>query len=285
MNQKEPRNNKDPQRARMDALISEISESLRDLAARLPKATQNLDEAELRRLAETLEPLRDMASPEALSGESFDPSLRRATFRDSRRIHSSHPWHGVEIGKSSPAVVTCYVEMVPTDTIKYEVDKSSGLLKADRPQVFSSVCPANYGFVPQTYCGDRVAELAKRKLGKRKLEGDGDPLDICVLSSHAIPHGDFLMEAVPIGGFRLIDRNQADDKIIAVMKGDPAYGHITDLKEVPKQIVEKLKHYFLTYKNMPDEERHTQLPNVYGRREAHDVIKRSQEDYRRKFGK
>src|SRR6185503_7809262 len=74
-------------------------------------------------------------------------------------LFQSHPWHGVPIGDDSPEIVTAYIEIVPTDTVKYELDKSSGLLKIDRPQRFSNVCPTNYGFVPQTYCGEKVAEL------------------------------------------------------------------------------------------------------------------------------
>ena len=213
--------------------------------------------------------------------ESFSPELRQTLLKEARRQFTSHPWHGVSIGEHAPRIVTCYIEMVPTDTIKYEVDKASGLLKADRPQLFSNVCPANYGFMPQTYCGSKVAELASQRTGRSKIVGDGDPLDVCVLSSHAIPHGDFLLEAVPIGGLRLLDRKQADDKIVAVMKGDPAYGDITDIKSVPKQILEKLKHYFLTYKDMPGEQHHCEITHVYGRREAQQVIRRSREDYRR----
>src|SRR5580693_3097802 len=96
------------------------------------------------------------------------------------RLFKTHPWHGVPIGPDAPRVVTVYVEIVPSDTVKYEVDKPTGHLKVDRPQKFSNVCPTLYGFIPQTYSDRRVAELARRRTGRRSLAGDGDPLDVCV---------------------------------------------------------------------------------------------------------
>ena len=100
-------------------------------------------------------------------------------------LFQPHPWHGVAPGPLAPEQVTVYVEIVPSDDVKYELDKATGFLKVDRPQQFSSACPSLYGFVPQTYCGERVAGLAARSAGK-DLVGDGDPLDICVLSERAI---------------------------------------------------------------------------------------------------
>ena len=89
--------------------------------------------------------------------------------------YKSHPWHGVDVGADSPNIVTCFIEMVTTDTVKYEVDKVSGYLKIDRPQKYSNVLPALYGFIPQTLCAERVAKLALDKTGKQELQGDGDP--------------------------------------------------------------------------------------------------------------
>ena len=132
--------------------------------------------------------------------------------------HKAHPWHGIAIGDNAPEIVTAFIEIVPTDTVKYEIDKESGYLKIDRPQKFSNVVPALYGFVPQTYCDIKIAEFASQKSGKKVDKGDGDPLDICVLSEHTITHGDIILQAIPIGGLRLIDKGEADDKIIAVMK-------------------------------------------------------------------
>ena len=131
----------------------------------------------------------------------------------------SHPWHGIVIGENAPGILTAFIEIVPTDTVKYEIDKESGYLKIDRPQKFSNVVPTLYGFIPQTYCDVKVAEFSALKSGKAVHKGDGDPLDICVLSEKTITHGDVILQAIPIGGFRLIDKGEADDKIIAVMKG------------------------------------------------------------------
>jgi inorganic pyrophosphatase len=196
----------------------------------------------------------------------------------------AHPWHGVSIGAEAPEVVTAYVEIVPTDTVKYEIDKASGHLKVDRPQQFSNVCPTLYGFIPQTFCGRRVAELSQQKTRLPTVEGDGDPMDICILAEPDFSHGDFLLQAVPVGGLRLIDRNQADDKIIAVLKGDVAFGGWREISDVPEALVERLKHYFLTYKRPPGAERSAiEITHVYGSGEARDVIERSRDDYRSRF--
>lgn len=199
--------------------------------------------------------------------------------------YRSHPWHGVFIGEEAPFEVTTYIECVPTDTIKYEVDKVSGYLKVDRPQKFSNVIPALYGFIPQTYCADQVAKLCNERNWRTDIVGDGDPIDICVLTEKHIPHGDLLVQAIPIGGFRMIDGNEADDKIIAVMKQDEIYKNYHDLSDCPITFIERLRHYFLTYKNMPGHPQKVEITHTYGREEAHEVIRRSQQDYHAKFGK
>lgn len=191
----------------------------------------------------------------------------------------AHPWHGIPVGKQAPEIVTAFIEIVPTDTVKYEIDKETGYLKIDRPQQYSNVIPALYGFVPQTYCGERIARLASQKAGKLVEKGDGDPVDICVLTEREITHGDIILQAIPIGGFRLIDKGEADDKIIAVLKGDAMFGHFTELDDLPVAVLKRLQHYFLTYKNLPGEKALTEITNVYGREEAHEVIKTSMLDY------
>lgn len=195
-----------------------------------------------------------------------------------------HPWHGVSIGDKSPTICTSFIEIVPTDAIKYEVDKESGILKVDRPQQFSNVFPALYGFLPQTFCDAEVGKLCMEKTGKTGIIGDQDPLDIIVLTEKIIARGGILVQAIPIGGFRMIDQNQADDKIIAIMKGDEVYGGWKDLSDVNEAILTRLKHYFLTYKKNPDEkENRVEIDGIYGREEAYEVIRRSQTDYRNKF--
>ena len=118
-----------------------------------------------------------------------------------------HPWHGVDPGKRFPEIVRAYIEIVPTDGVKYEIDKHSGYLMVDRPQRFSSFCPTLYGFVPRTYCGDRVAAYALA--GSPPVsQGDGDPLDICVLTDRPISRGEILLDARPIGGLRMVERGE-----------------------------------------------------------------------------
>ncbi|GAB3992225.1 inorganic pyrophosphatase [Spirosoma daeguense] len=192
----------------------------------------------------------------------------------------AHPWHGIPIGELAPKQVTVFIEIVPTDTVKYEIDKNTGYLKIDRPQQYSNVLPALYGFIPQTYCGDQIARLATEKSGRHVEMGDGDPLDICVLTEREITHGDLILQAIPIGGFRMIDKGEADDKIIAVLKGDAMYGQYTELAQLPEAVVKRLRHYFLTYKTLPDEPVAMELANVYGQSEAWEVIQTSVNDYK-----
>jgi inorganic pyrophosphatase len=201
-------------------------------------------------------------------------------------LFQSHPWHGAEIGDGAPNVVTSYIEIVPTDVVKYELDKVTGLLRVDRPQRFSNVCPSLYGFVPQTLCGPKVAERARAAATPgTEIIGDDDPLDICVLTERAILHGNVLVDAIPIGGFRMIDGDEADDKIIAVLDGDPVYGKLTELAQCPPPLIDRLRHYFLTYKQAPDQTAvSVRIAEVYGRDEAHAVIRASQEDYTSVFG-
>ena len=195
------------------------------------------------------------------------------------RTNKAHPWHGVPIGDGAPDEVTVFVEIVPSDTFKYEVDKETGYLKIDRPQQYSNVVPANYGFIPQTYCSERIAALARAKTDIEIRDGDGDPLDILVLSEHHIPRGDIILKARPIGGFALVDDNEADDKIIAVLKGDKVFGQYKEISELPTGILERFEHYFLTYKSLPDAPNVCQIAYSYGREDSYEVIRNAIEDY------
>lgn len=198
--------------------------------------------------------------------------------------YTLHPWHGVEPGKSAPQLVNAFIEIVPTDTVKYEVDKASGWLKVDRPQQFSNIVPALYGFIPQTLCDIQTGEYCMSKTGRTGIIGDQDPIDVVVLSEKTFPTSAFLMQVVPIGGFRMIDKNEADDKIIAVMKDDAVYGQYTDITQVEPNIVKRLQHYFLTYKDMPGTTGKTvEIADVYGATEAREVIVCSLNDYRNRF--
>ena len=198
--------------------------------------------------------------------------------------YTLHPWHGVNIGELAPEIVTVYIEITPSDTVKYEIDKESGILKIDRPQLYSNIVPALYGFIPQTYCRDEVASLCMSKTGLKNITGDGDPLDILVLTEHRIAQGNILVQAVPIGGLRMIDKNQADDKIISVLKQDGMYAQYTDINQLPESVINRLKHYFLTYKRSPEGTQPIDIPSIYGREEALDVIEAARRDYDREFG-
>ena len=201
------------------------------------------------------------------------------------KLFKAHPWHGVLPGPDAPAIVNAYVEIVPTDAVKYELDKPSGHLRVDRPQRFSSMCPTPYGFIPQTFCGPAVAALCETRTGRKSIRGDGDPLDICVLTERPAAHGDFIARAVPIGGLRMIDGDEADDKIIAVLESDISYGHLQDFADAPPGLIDRLKHYFLSYKQLPhDGPRRVEIPEVYDRASALEVILRSIEDYRLTYG-
>ncbi len=210
---------------------------------------------------------------------------RKATESPGRLMglrYKSHPWHGVDIGKNAPEIVTCYIEMVPLDTVKYEVDKVSGYLKIDRPQKYSNKVPSLYGFIPQTYSGEGVAKFDTEK-GGEDITGDGDPIDICVLTEKEISHGNILVEARPIGSLRMIDNRQADDKVIAVLNNDMVYGDYRDISDVPTKVLDRLKHYFLTYKDLPGQERDCYITRVMGIDETRDLIYRAIEDYSRRF--
>jgi inorganic pyrophosphatase len=206
------------------------------------------------------------------------------TKRSSAQLFQAHPWHGLTPGNAAPEMVNAYIEIVPTDAVKYELDKESGHLHVDRPQRFSSMCPSLYGFIPQTFCGDEVAKLCAERTGAVDIKGDRDPMDICVLTEKTFAQGNFFLNAKPIGGLRMIDGEQADDKIISILESDLAYGHIRDIGECPKALVDRLKHYFLSYKQPPgDAPRRVEIVDVYDRQEALDVIRRSLLDYQNKF--
>jgi inorganic pyrophosphatase len=195
------------------------------------------------------------------------------------RTNKAHPWHGIPIGEDAPASVTVFVEIVPRDTVKYEVDKETGYLKIDRPQQYSNVVPANYGFIPRTYCGENIADMARAKFHKPITDGDNDPLDILVLSEHHIPRGDIILKATPIGGIGLIDGGEADDKIIAVLKGDKVFEQYKDIAELPDGILKRFEHYFLTYKSLPGEPNICEIAYTYGREKSYEVINAAIADY------
>lgn len=201
--------------------------------------------------------------------------------------YKAHPWHGVGIGANAPEMVRTYIEVVPGDQMKYEICKESGYLMIDRPNKYSNNVPAAYGFIPQTYSAEAMAEFCMKASGRTNIIGDGDPLDICVLMDRPLVHGDLLLDAIIIGGFRMIDNKEADDKIIAVLKDDPVFGNIKDVSECPKHLIKRMKHYFLTYKEDPDDPNSTkevEITHTYGREEALEIVRLSQVDYQNHYG-
>ena len=190
-----------------------------------------------------------------------------------------HPWHGLDTGPDVPRVVHAFVEITPFDSVKYEVDKASGYLHVDRPQRSSSLPPTLYGFVPRTYCGVEVGALCPGA-----TVGDGDPLDICVVSERPIDRGEVLLRARVIGGIQMVDHGEADDKIVAVLEGDFFWGEAREITDVPRALVERLRHYFLTYKLVPGVDPVARIQEVYGSAHAFHVVEASRRDYATRFG-
>ncbi len=191
-----------------------------------------------------------------------------------------HPWHGLDVGPNPPSVVHAYIEITPMDLVKYELDKTTGWLRVDRPQASSSLPPTLYGLIPRTYCDRRVA-----KFMKGADRGDNDPLDICVVSERPINRSEVILNARIVGGLPMNDGGEADDKIIAVLDNDPVLTNITDISHLPEPLVDRLRHYFLTYKYVPGEDQSkVSIDSVYGREQAEKVIRAAIEDYDEAYG-
>lgn len=193
--------------------------------------------------------------------------------------HRPHPWHGLRPGNNAPKSITVFVEMTPFDHVKYELDKATGFLCVDRPQRTTSHLPCLYGFMPQTYCAESVARLSP--MSRR---GDHDPLDVCVVSERTVDRSEITLKARVVGGLQMIDGDEADDKIIAILEGDHVLGDVSDVSELPSIMVERIRHYFLTYKMAPDQESGVSRVEPYGRDHAFRVIEASMADYKRHFG-
>jgi inorganic pyrophosphatase len=189
-----------------------------------------------------------------------------------------HPWHGLEAGREPPGLLNAFIEITPFDLIKYEVDKHSGYLRVDRPQRGSSQPPALYGFIPRTYCDAEV-----QRLSPTSVRGDGDPLDICVLSERPIARSEIIVRVRVVGGFQMVDHGDADDKIISVLENDHIYGSARDIADLPPVLVERLHHYFSTYKLVPEKPNSVRIERTYGRRRALEVVKAAMRDYERTF--
>lgn len=191
-----------------------------------------------------------------------------------------HPWHGLDVGENPPHVVNAFIEITPFDMIKYEVDKKTGYLRVDRPQRSSSMPPSLYGFIPRTYCGNKVGALSNAT-----NIGDGDPLDLCVLSERPIDRTEVILSTRVIGGLHMIDRGEADDKIITVLDNDKYYSNVQDVSDLPEVLIERIRHYFGTYKLIPGTDNNdVYVERVFDVEHARKVISASMEDYVDMFG-
>lgn len=174
-----------------------------------------------------------------------------------------HPWHDVSIGKNAPESVIGIVEIPKNCRAKYELDKDSGMLILDRVLYTSINYPANYGFIPQTYCDD------------------DDPLDILVISQiDIVPM--CLVEAKVIGVMRMLDGGEMDDKILAVAANDMSVNYINDISELPPHLTKELRSFFEDYKKL--EKKSVVVEEFQGREVALQIIEQSVQDYQAKFG-
>ncbi len=190
-----------------------------------------------------------------------------------------HPWHGLAAGPDVPRIVHAYIEMSRFDDIKYEIDKTTGYMRVDRPQLTSSQPPTLYGFIPRTYCGTRIHELSPKS-----ERGDHDPLDICVISERPLNRAEVILNARVVGALKAIDTGEADDKIIAILQNDTFWQSVNDISEVPIVLVNRLRHYFSTYKMIPGEPSRMSVEEVVGREEAYELIRAAMADYEEMYG-
>ncbi len=174
-------------------------------------------------------------------------------------IKSSNPWHTVNIGENSPDIINGIIEIPRGTRAKYELDKESGLLKLDRVLYTSMYYPANYGFIPKTYCDDK------------------DPLDILVLSQITIVPM-CIVSAKVIGAMRMLDGGEHDDKIIAVAENDMSVNHFNDISELPKHFINELRSFFEDYKKL--EHKTVEVTEFQNAKIAKEIVKQSIFDYK-----
>jgi inorganic pyrophosphatase len=163
-----------------------------------------------------------------------------------------NPWHDVALGERIEERFAVLIEIPKGSKVKYELDKATGLLRVDRILYSAVHYPANYGFLPQTYCED------------------GDPLDALVLCQEAVVPG-CLLGARAIGVLEMRDEKGDDDKIIAVHIDDPEYAHYRDVDQLPPHRLRELERFFVDYKAL--ENKRVQVERLHGVGRAHAVIR------------
>ena len=169
-----------------------------------------------------------------------------------------HPWHGVNKGENAPDIVTAVIEVPKGSNLKYELDKPSGMLKVDRVLYSAVHYPANYGFIPQSYCEDN------------------DPLDILVLCQESVVPLS-LLRAKPIGVMKMIDQGEKDDKIVAVHVDDPEFMFYKHIDELPPHCLKTLRRFFEDYKVLENKE--VIIEKFLGPEEARKIIEGAFELY------
>ncbi len=175
---------------------------------------------------------------------------------------SFNAWHDVSFGENAPEFVTGIIEIPKNSRAKYELDKETGMILLDRVIASPMFYPANYGFIPRTYCDDK------------------DPLDILVLSDiEIVPM--CLVEAKIIGVMQMIDGGEMDDKIIAVAKGDKNWNHINDLTDLNPHVLDEIRVFFEDYKKL--EKKSTEVKGFLNKAEAIRIFEQSVVDYKEKF--
>ena len=175
-----------------------------------------------------------------------------------------NPWHHVSPGDDAPSTVQGIIEIPRGSRAKYELDKLSGLLRLDRVLYSSVYYPANYGFIPQTFCDDQ------------------DPLDVLVLSQIEMEPL-CIVDAKVIGVMRMLDGGEADDKIIAVAATDMSVNHINDISELPQHFINEIRHFFEEYKRL--EKKEVKVEDFGNAEEAKEIVRQAIADYKKKFGR
>mgnify|MGYP000020276238 CR=1 FL=1 len=173
-------------------------------------------------------------------------------------LDANNPWHKVNVGTNAPNIVNGIIEIPKNTRAKYELDKESGLLMMDRVLYSSMYYPANYGFIPKTYCDDK------------------DPLDILVLSQITVVPM-CIVSAKVIGVMRMIDNGELDDKIIAVAENDMSVSHIDDISELPAHFFKELKNFFEDYKKL--ENKTVIIEEFQNASTAKAIVAQSMKDY------
>ncbi len=180
-------------------------------------------------------------------------------------MESKNPWHSVSIGEGAPEVVQAIIEIPRGSKAKFEIDKSSNLVKLDRVLYSAVHYPQNYGLIPQTYCED------------------GDDLDVLVLCSEVLPPL-CLVEVRVVGVMGMVDGGEADDKIIAVATKDPNVKHINDLSDIPQHTLDEIKQFFEEYKKL-EKKKVVEVTGFGDKQKAIQVVKDSMELFHQTFAK